>query len=366
MADQFLAASPLYPLSKYVRELRPDLDPEVYEPSTSRLLLVPMYLVIIAGLTLVVAQGWVPWPVVPVLSLVIGVSFACLTFVAHEAIHGGIVRNKHAKHVVGWLGFLPFVVSPRLWAAWHDRVHHANANLPDDPDMYPNLTDYHANKRVRTFVNWFSLGGKRWRGVLSLILGFTVQSAHQLIRAERIGFLSRNARRLAIAETMLGVAVWGTVAALVGFVSFWFVFVMPLVLANIIIMAFILTNHGLNPRVSVNDPLISGLSVTTPRWIERLTLGFGFHVEHHLFPAMSSRHATKVRALVQQRWPERYQSMSLVAAVRELHRTGRVYKDAVTLVDPRSGDEFPTLMPRLVQPVAISPPCAAPGLVVPG
>ena len=35
--------------------------------------------------------------------------------------------------------------------------------------------------------------------------------------------------------------------------------------------------------------------MTTPRWIEWLTLSFGYHVEHHLFPAMSSRHAPGVR-----------------------------------------------------------------------
>lgn len=46
-------------------------------------------------------------------------------------------------------------------------------------------------------------------------------------------------------------------------------------------------------------------------------------------------------------WPERYQSMPVMAALRALHRTGRIYKDANTLVDPRSGGEWPTLTPRV-------------------
>ena len=350
MGDEtmFLAKSPLYPMSKYVREMRPELDPKVFEPARSRVALVPIHLAVIASLTVVIASGWVPWPVVPLLSIVIGISFGCLTFIGHEALHGGIVRGKIAKHVVGWIGFVPFVLSPRLWVAWHDRVHHANANLPEDPDMYPSLDKYRANRRMRLAVNWFSLGGRRWRGALSLILGFTVQSANQLIGATEKGFLSRRQHRLAIAETALAVSVWAAVAALVGFVPFLFVFVMPLLIANVIVMSFILTNHSLSPMIAINDPVISGLSVTAPRWMEILTLRFGFHVEHHLFPAMSSRHAPAVRDLIRLRWPERYQSMSLVSAVRALHRTGRVYKDAVTLVDPRSGREFPTLMPRPV------------------
>ena len=352
---QDVSGAPLYPLSTYVRALRPELPAEAFTPARSRALWIPIHLAVIATAIAAIARGWVPWFVVPVISLVIGGSFAGLTFVAHEALHGGIVRGKRAKQVVGWLGFLPFTLSPRLWVAWHDRVHHANANLPDDPDMYPTLARYRASTQVRRFVDLFSLGGRRWRGGFSLALGFSVQSAHQLIAATSSGFLSARERWFAIAETALGVAVWATVAVVVGFVPFLFVFVLPLVIANIIVMAFILTNHSLSPLVTINDPLISGLSVTSSPLVEWLTLRFGYHVEHHLFPAMSSRHADKVRARVQARWPERYQSMALGSALRELHRTARVYKDATTLIDPRTGAEFSTLLPRAVGSATSTP-----------
>lgn len=340
-------------MSAYVRHLRRDLPAEAFAPARSRVALVPVLLAIIALAIVAIAGGWVPWFLVPVVSLVIGLGFSCLTFIAHETVHGGIVRGRSAKWLVGWIGFLPFTLSPRLWAAWHDRVHHATAGFEEDPDAYPTLEQYRANKRVRIFVNAFSMGGGRWRGVLSLVLGFTVQSAHQLIVAKKRGFLKPGRPyRIALLETFAGIAIWTTVAALVGFVSFLFVFVLPLVIANIMVMSFILTNHSLSPRVEINDPLVSGLSVTTPRWFELLTLGFGYHVEHHLFPAMSSRHAPSVRSLIIQRWPERYQSMPLSSALALLHRTGRIYKDAVTLIDPRSGREFPTLMPTIVGPSA--------------
>ena len=83
--------------------------------------------------------------------------------------------------------------------------------------------------------------------------------------------------------------------------------------------------------------------MTTPRLVAWLTLGFGFHVEHHLFPAMSARHATTVRAFLRERWPERYKSMSLRDALGSLHRGARVYKTATTLFDPRTGAEHATL-----------------------
>src|SRR6185503_17984585 len=131
-----------------------------------------------------------------------------------------------------------------LWAAWHDRVHHANANLDEDPDVYPTLAEYRASGRVRFLVDAFSLGGRRWRGALSLLLGFTVQSVHQLCVARR--GLAPGAFWIAVAETTAGVAIWTAVAVLVGLVPFLFVFVLPLLVANAIVMAFILTNHNLS------------------------------------------------------------------------------------------------------------------------
>lgn len=342
---KYLGDVPLYPRSHYARVLTPQLPKQAFELAGSRLLLVPVWLAVIAASMLAITVWGAPWYVWPILSIVIGFSFAGLTFIGHEVLHGGMTRGRKRQHVAGFIGFLPFVVSPRLWTAWHNRAHHAHTNLPEDPDAYPSLERYRTERATRFAVDAFSLGGSRWRGGLSLILGFTVQSTHQLLSSHTRGILTKQEQWFAIGETLLGVLIWGTLAWLVGFVPFLFVFVAPLLLANACVMAFILTNHSLSPRVELNDPLISGLSVTTSRVVETLTLGFGYHVEHHLFPALSTRYAREIRALIEQNWPERYKSLSLRDALLALHRTGRVYKDAITLCDPKSGREFPTLMP---------------------
>jgi fatty acid desaturase len=335
--------APLLPRAAYVRDLRGELPDGVFARATSRLAFVPVHLAVIVMSTIAIAASWVPWFTVPLLSLAIGASFAGLTFIAHEGMHGAIVRGRRAQHFLGFLGFLPFLVSPTLWNAWHNSDHHARANLPDDPDAYPTIERYHAEAGARFAVDAFSLGGSRWRGGLSLILGFTVQSAAQLIGAQRSGILTREQHRRAKLEAGIAVAFWLTVGVLVGFVPFLFVYVLPLLVANVCVMAFILTNHSLSPRVSVNDPLASGLTVTTPRLVHWLTLGFGYHVEHHLYPSMSGRHAGAVRTLLQERYPGRYQSMPLTGALLRLHRSGRVYKSDTTLFDPRSGSEHATL-----------------------
>jgi fatty acid desaturase len=109
------------------------------------------------------------------------------------------------------------------------------------------------------------------------------------------------------------------------------------------VMSFILTNHSLSPHTEVNDPIANSLSVTGPRWFEWLTLGFGYHVEHHLFPAMSARHAPKLREVLRARFSNGYQSQPLLRALRALHRSGRVYDTQTTLLDPKTGRRWQTL-----------------------
>jgi fatty acid desaturase len=293
-----------------------------------------------------IARGWLPWPAFPMLSLMIGFAFSGLLFVGHEVMHGGMVRGRRLRLLVGGLCFAPLVVSAHLWAAWHNRAHHANANRLDvDPDMYPSLARYRSHRAARFTIDHFALGGRRWRGLLSVFFGFTGQSVQILWTARACLHLSARAHRRVIVETLAAAAWWIVLASVIGAVAFTFAFVLPLLVANAIVMSFILTNHSLSPATDVNDPLLGALSVTTPRWVEWLTLHFGYHVEHHLFPTVSARHARAIRAEILASWPERYQSMPLSAALERIFETGRVYRDATTLVDPSTAGEWSTLSP---------------------
>lgn len=345
----------LHPQSFYVHELKPRLPRSMFEPALARLLWLPMHLTVIVMSTIAITVAWMPWPLVPALSLAIGLSFAGLTFLGHETLHGGVVRGRLAwlKPIVGWIAFAPFTLSQQLWVVWHNRVHHANTQrIGADPDMYPALEKYRSNALNRFSIDNFALGGRRWRGILSLLLGFTVQSKHMLfVGKSRLGMSKAEFRR-SIIETVLAIGLWVAVAFVIGFVPFVFAYVIPIFIADVIVMGFILTNHGLSPATEINDPLVNALSVTSPRLLDWLTLDFGYHVEHHLFPAMSGRHARTVREQLVRIWPERYQSMRVFRALKRLYETGRVYKDATTLCDPRTGGEWPALMPGGPVPTA--------------
>jgi fatty acid desaturase len=336
----------LLTMSAYAREIRPLLPNAAFAPARSRALWVPLHYGIIALLGWAMATGQMPWPLWPIASSVIGLGLAGITFVGHETLHGGVVRGRMAIRVLGWFGFLPFVVSPQLWMAWHNRVHHNHCGKAGvDPDMYPTLHEYTTQPAARIMADHFGLGRKRLMGAASLLFGFTGQSMQMLFKARKTGVLRPNLHRRAIIETLMGIAVWTAVAFLVGPLVFLFLYVLPLIVANTIVMTFIMTNHNLSPLSSVNDPLVNSLSVTLPRVVEWLTLDFGFHAEHHLFPTISTRHGRLVRDALRARFPERYQSMPLVTAIRQLHRTARVYLDDVTLTDPNTGETWPTLTP---------------------
>ena len=337
-----------YPLAFYVRQIKPQLTHVLARPASSRVLWLPAHVGVITACTLAVAWGWLPWPALPVASLLIGCSFAGLMFLGHETLHGAVLRGRWAwaKPVVGALCFAPLLVSQRLWSIWHNRTHHAHAQrLGLDPDMYPSLDAYRASGLTRFATDHFAPGGRRWRGLSTLLVGFSGQSLKVLLSARSSLHISGRDLRRVLIETGLATAAWITLGVAIGPVAFLFAYVLPVVVANAIVMAFIVTNHALSPATDLNDPLLGSLSVTVPRSVNWLTLGFGYHVEHHLFPAASARHGRAIRAAITRTWPDRYQSMPLGAALRRLFGTGRVYRDAATLTDPRGGGAWPALAP---------------------
>jgi fatty acid desaturase len=327
------------------------LQPDVFVPARSRALWLPLHAAVVAALAWALSAGYVATPLWPVVSIVIGACFSGVVFLGHETLHGGVVRGRRTIRALGWVSLLPFTLSPTLWTAWHNRVHHNHCGQAGvDPDMYPTLAEYRTQRAARIMADHFGLGRRRLLSLLSLLFGFTGQSLQMLWKAGKRGILSPSQHRRAILETALGVAFWVAVAGLVGLLPFVFVYVIPLVVTNSIVMMFIMTNHNLSPLTpTVNDPLVNSLSVTLPRPLEWFTLDFGYHVEHHLFPTMSTRHGRRVRAALHEQFPDLYQSMPLPVALRRLFGTARVYLDDTTLIDPSSGRTFPTLMPRALQ-----------------
>jgi fatty acid desaturase len=239
---------------------------------------------------------------------------------------------------------MPLLISPRHWVGWHNRMHHHHTMAEGvDPDSFPTLETYQKSWKARA-VDLVAFGGHRPHGLMTLLFGLLGQSVQVLLSSgPKARYLSPAQYRWALFETAAAVGVWLGVGILLGWKALLFGWAVPMIVANTILMAYIMTNHSLSPMTEVNDPLVNSLSVTTPRWYEVYSLGFGMHVEHHLFPAMSSAYAPRVRAILREKFADRYREMSLSSALRKLFGTGRVYKTPTTLLDPRTGRESSTI-----------------------
>lgn len=90
--------------------------------------------------------------------------------------------------------------------------------------------------------------------------------------------------------------------------------------ASGVVMAYIWTNHMLNPLCEHNDPLVATTSVSVPKVINWLHSNFSFHTEHHVFPSLNSDYYPLVSALLKERYSDRYNQLPIAEAWRKLWR----------------------------------------------
>lgn len=342
-------------VQQYAREVRRHLAPRALQRTPSRLLWLPLHLAIIVTLAVYVVRAAPPWYVALMCAVVAGHSWGCLGFLAHEALHHALVKSPWVEKIVGYAGFGPYMLSPTLWTAWHNQAHHGNTGKPiADPDGFGTVRFWEKSSVVRTLEKLSPGSGYKRSGAF-LLTWFSLHSALVLVfHSQRNNYYARASRRVVYAESASMLAFWVGVFALVGAWNFLFIYAVPVLVANFIVMSYIATNHFLNPLTEVNDPLANSLSVSAPRWLEVLHLQFGYHVEHHIFPTMSGRHAPAVRDVLVQLYGERYLTMPHARALRLLYTRPKVHDRYDTLVDPRTKKMFNTLLPGDLSMAAVA------------
>ena len=100
--------------------------------------------------------------------------------------------------------------------------------------------------------------------------------------------------------------------------QYFFAVGLPLLVASSVSMAYIWTNHLLNPLCEHTDPLIGSTSVIVPRWADWLHDNFSYHTEHHIFPGMNPRYYPEVAKLLQLHFPDRYNRIPFGEAWRRI------------------------------------------------
>lgn len=337
--------SELIALTFYQQELKRHLPESIFKRTPTRALNLVSFLAINALLIGLVVSYDPAWYFKLLAAIVIGQLNAGMAFTAHETLHGSIVKSSWLQNLIGSIGFAPFLVSATYWRFWHNTLHHGNTQLIyKDPDAFPTLSVYKRSRFMRAVFE-LAPGSKNPLSYLYMFYWFSLQS---VMNQAYLRFKNKMWDNMDHARVTKEFAVVTMLAA--GYLYWvgwnlnlvWLV-IIPMMVQNYVILSYILTNHNISPLTKINDPLENSLTVTTHPVIDFLDLNFGYHVEHHLFPRVSGRHAKKIHALLKELYPVKYKFMPKWQALMHLYRTPRIYKSSTELIHPKTGEVHPTI-----------------------
>ena len=331
----------LHSFGWYAERISPYLPKKAFQPVPSRLFLGLVYLLVVLSGILVVSFLNLHTIWNTLISIVLGFSFAALGFLGHEILHGTVVRTPWLRDFLGAIAFWPLCTGPKLWRKWHNVTHHVHTQIEGkDPDAWPGIEKLSQSRLLR-WIYKIPFTIRAFFAFSSLAIMFTLHSIRMLFYFLK-KFHPKN-RGIALFQFLLPWATWIGLLFIVGFTKWFFIFLLPLLIANFIVMSYISTNHRLNPLVPVNDPLANSLSVTVPKWVDVLHFNFSYHTEHHLFPNMSSKYYPLVKKQIKRMWPDRYHEMPMVKALWTLWKTPRLYYHQNQLIEPCQGNIYGSL-----------------------
>jgi fatty acid desaturase len=335
----------------YAARITPHLPKEAFEPVPARLFGGLAYsIVIISGFLIIGLFNLNPW-ISLIITLILGASFAGMGFMGHEILHGTVVRKLWLQDLLGAIAFFPLIIGPKLWKKWHNVSHHVHTqNSEKDPDTLPTFEKL-AKKRFLIWAYRLPLIVRSSISFCYLAIGFNVHSSKMFIRF--IKQFNPKTQPKVWLQFIFPWATWIALLFLMGFEKWLFAFLLPLFIGNFILMAYISTNHFLNPHVQVNDPLANSLSVTVPNWVDALHFNFSYHTEHHIFPGISSKYYPLVKQHIKKMWPDQYHEMSMGQALKALWKTPRIYYRNIELIDPKENNVYGSLGNGL-DPAALS------------
>ena len=341
------ATSPLKSLSLYQQELKQHLPQEVFQRVPSRVFYLISFMALNIALIATVIVLNPAWYYKLAAGLIIGQLNASMAFFAHEVLHGSVFKSKWLQDITGFIGFGAYLMSPTYWRFWHNTLHHGNTQLIyKDPDAFPTMSVYKRSKLMRVIFE-LSPGSKNILSYGYLFYWFSWQS---VMNQTYLRFKSKMWEKLDQKQVTLEFTAVVLLGAgylyLVGFENLLWLVVIPLMIQNYIILSYIITNHNISPLTKVNDPLVNSLSVTNDPLSTFVHMNFGYHVEHHLFPRVSPKHAKKIHLLLNEMYPEKYLCMPKWRALKYIYMTPRIYKNSEELVHPHTLETFPTLSPR--------------------
>lgn len=341
------ASDELKSLGEYNREVSKELPKAMFKKEPMRLKYAVLFTSLIVGIFYAVTTLELTWYFKLPLAIFMGVLLGGNTFLAHELLHGAILKSKKWQNFIGFFGFAPFLISPTYWRFWHNNLHHGNTQLLyKDPDAFPTRMVWKKSKYMR-FVFPLSPGSGYIRSYFYFFYWFSFQAflnqSYMRFGNKMWAKMDHKKVTLEFAATLVVMLCYVGFVASTGIENWLWLVIIPFFTMNYTVMSYISTNHNVSPYTKINDPLVNSLTVTNNPIMEFFNLNFGYHTEHHLFPAMPASRTKKVSKKLQEMYPDRYQIMPKWKAMKMLYSTPRIYKNRDVLVHPETGKEYATL-----------------------
>ena len=301
-------------------------------------------------------------PIKILVSIFMGISLASLTFFMHDLMHGAVTKSKKITYFTGLsIGLLNFF-APLFWQRLHN-FHHARAGNIDDPDRMYIWTERPRNI-FEKFIYGLRISKNSYNTFLNLIgmsLGFfwyfltmfyallqkkpkgsQYQGINKLFKAKEVFIVFGELLLIFLFQGFLFTIIAGS-----SFLNYFLISLLPVLIAHFTTMLYIHTNHFLSPlTLEIDDPLINSLSLKNSWLVDKVFSNFSHHVEHHLFPAMSPSHYPKIRKLLLDLYPNRFQLIPMAHAVKLLCTTPRIYSDNTYLVNYDGKEKIDCLLPK--------------------
>ena len=248
-------------------------------------------------------------------------------FLAHEAGHGAVTRNRHA---IAYIGQVFNTLLTALCYSYYRHIHrrhHPHCNdRGRDPDMQSEFFSmYPQSAREKTGL------GKLISRHQSVLIWILVCLQPFTLKIDSIRFLRRNPRTTRVDQIVLALhcAAWLVPPILVlGLPAALLNYALMSLLTGPYLGAIFLVNH-IGTRVIEPDESISFLmqelsttrNLSTSRLHDFLFGGVNNHIEHHLFPSVPTARLRVSRPITRafcQRHALPYREMSWLAAAREV------------------------------------------------
>lgn len=214
------------------------------------------------------------WMMQGLIIIVLGGLLTFLFSALHETIHKTAFKSLRLNAVVGWLSGLVLVLPPKYFQAFH-LAHHRYTQTPGkDPEL-----DSGKPKTNGQYLRHLS-GVDYWIGAVKALVLFAVGNHHpHFVSAGKQPAIVREARIfLVIYLLLLSVSLISESAVL------WKYWVLPMLIGQPFLRAFLLAEHGACPLVS--DMLQNTRTTLSNKLMRWVCWNMSFHVEHHAYPAI--------------------------------------------------------------------------------